>query len=77
MGPLKEGGAEEGRLDLALGVVGGSEAEVSGTGRLVSLRFEAVRAGDVAFTWHPDTSLRNADNQPLAVDRIETTGTVR
>ena len=77
VGPLKESGAEEGRLDLSLGVAGGSQAGVSGTGRLVSLRFEAVRSGDVSFTWHPDTSLRNADNQPLAVDKIGSAGTVR
>ena len=66
-----------GRLDLSIGVAGGSRAGVDGTGVLARLRFRTRKSGVARITLAPDTALRDPDNHPISIKTAGTTITVQ
>ena len=66
-----------GRLDLAIGVAGGSRAGVSGTGVVARLRFRTKTSGVAEISLGADSALRDPDNSPISIQRAGATITVQ
>ncbi|MBT4503864.1 MAG: hypothetical protein HOC74_39390, partial [Gemmatimonadetes bacterium] len=66
-----------GRLDLSIGVAGGSRPGVDGTGILARLTFRAKRSGVAEISLSADTALRDPDNSPISIRTEGTTITVQ
>lgn len=67
----------KGRLDLSVGVAGGSAAGVGGTGVLAKLYFRTKSSGVAPLTLGPETSLRDLDNKPVPIKTLGTGVTVQ
>jgi len=66
-----------GRLDLSIGVAGGSRPGVDGTGVLARLTFRAKRSGVAEISLGTDTALRDPDNRAISIRTEGTTITVQ
>ena len=66
-----------GRLDLSIGVAGGSSAGADGTGVLARLRFRARKSGVARITLGADTVLRDPDNRLISIRTAGTEVTVQ
>ena len=66
-----------GRLDLSVGVAGGSQAGVEGTGTLARLRFRAKTSGIAAISFGTGTSLRDLDNRPVSINTADIEVTIQ
>ena len=66
-----------GRLDLSVGVAGGSAAGVEGTGALARLTFRAKRSGGASVSFAAGTALRDPLNAEVAVGTLGATVEVR
>ena len=66
-----------GTLDLSIGVAGGTQAGVGGTGALARLVFRATTSGVAQISWGSDTALRDLDNRPISVRTLGITVTIQ
>lgn len=66
-----------GRLDLSLGVAGGTRPGVDGTGVLARLRFRTRKSGVARISLGSDTALRDPDNRPISIKTAGTTITIQ
>ena len=66
-----------GRLDLSIGVAGGTQVGVSGTGALARLHFQAIASGATQVSPDVGTAVRDPDNRPISASTLGAIVTIR